>query len=104
MIYVLTPNVIAENKLRIPHLKIWLKEMDLGKKCKKTFDGNRTALKTIIKLAITAIAPVVGMALAAKSKNPGADQATISILKSISGGKVLSLTDIHGKNLRLKIM
>ena len=39
-----------------------------------------------------------------KTKNPKVGSATTNILKSISGGKVLSLTDMHGNGLRLKVM
>ena len=44
------------------------------------------------------------MAVSAKTKNPKIGQATTSILKSISGGKILSLTDMHGNGLRLEVM
>ena len=39
-----------------------------------------------------------------ESTNPKAGQATTNILNSISGGKILSLTDMHGHGLRLKVM
>ena len=42
------------------------------------------------------------MAVSAKSKKPKVGQATINILKSLSGGKILNLTDLHGNGLRLK--
>ena len=44
------------------------------------------------------------MAVAAKTKNPKAGKVTGDILKSISGGKILSLTDQNGSGLRLKVM
>ena len=44
------------------------------------------------------------MAASAKTKNPKVGQATTNILKSISGGKILSLTDMHGNGLRFKMM
>ena len=44
------------------------------------------------------------MAASAKTKNPKKGQATTNILKSISGGKILLLTDMHGHGLRLKVM
>ena len=44
------------------------------------------------------------MAVSAKTKNPKVGQATANILKSVSGDKILSLTDLHGNGLRLKIM
>ena len=43
------------------------------------------------------------MAMSAKTKNPKVGQATTIFLKSISGGKILSLTDMHGHGLILKV-
>ena len=44
------------------------------------------------------------MAISAKTKSPKVGQATTNSLKSISGGKILSLTDMHGNWLSLKVM
>ena len=44
------------------------------------------------------------MAVAAKCEIPQVGQATTLILKSISGGKLLSLSDMNGRGLRLKVM
>ena len=44
------------------------------------------------------------MAVSAKNKNPKFGQATTIILTSVSGGKILSLTDMRGRGLRLKVM
>ena len=71
---------------------------------KKIFKGSQTAWNKFLKPAINATAPFIGMAVSAKTKNPKVGQATTNILKSISGGKILSLTDIHGNGLRLKVM
>ena len=60
---------------------------------KKVFKGSKTAWNKFLKPAVNAAAPVIGMALAAKSKNPKAGQATTQILKSISGRKILTLTE-----------
>ena len=57
-----------------------------------------------MKPTINTLAPVIVMAVGAKSKNHQVGAATTNILKSISGGKFLSLTDIHGRGLRLKDM
>ena len=43
------------------------------------------------------------MTVSARTKNPQICKATSDILKSKSGGK-LSLTDMHGRGLRLKAM
>ena len=73
-------------------------------KLKSIFKGTQTAWKKFLKPAINASAPFIGMAVGAKTKNPIVAAATTNILKSISGGKVLSLTDKHGRGLRLKVM
>ena len=42
--------------------------------------------------------------MAAKTKNPQSAQITNNIIKTLPGGKILSLTDMHGRGLRLKVM
>ena len=64
----------------------------------------QTAWKKILEPAINATAPFIGMAVSAQTKNPKVGQATTNILKSISGGKICSLTDMHRRCLRLKVM
>ena len=44
------------------------------------------------------------MTFSAKTENPKVAAATTNNLKSISRGKILSLTDMHGHGLRLKVM
>ena len=44
------------------------------------------------------------MGVSARTKNPQIVRATSDILKSKSGGKNLSLTDMQGQGLRLKAM
>ena len=73
-------------------------------KLQKNFRGTQTAWNKFLKPTIIATAPFLGMAVSAKTKNPKVGQATTNILKSISGGKILSLTDIHGNGLCLKVM
>ena len=71
----------------------------------KIFRGTQTAWNKFLKPAINATAPFIVMAVSDKTKNPKVGQATTNILKSISGGKILSLTDMHsGAGLRLKVM
>ena len=73
-------------------------------KLQKIFNGTQTAWNEILKPAINASASFIGMAEGAKAKIPKVAAATTKILKSISGGKILSLTDMHGNSLRLKNM
>ena len=48
--------------------------------------------------------PLVSAAVAAKTKKPRSAQITTNTLKSSTGGKILSLTDTHGRRLGLKAM
>ena len=48
--------------------------------------------------------PLISAAIAAKKKNPQSAQITSNILKTLTGGKILSLTDMHVNGLRLKVM
>ena len=68
------------------------------------FKGTQTAWNKFLQPAVNVAAPFIGMAVSAKTKNPKVGQATTNKLKSISGGKILSLTDMHGRGLRLKVM
>ena len=71
---------------------------------KKIFKGSQTAWNKFLKPAVNVAAPFIGMAVGAKIKNPKVAQATTNNLKSISGGRVLSLTIMHGNGLRSKVM
>ena len=71
---------------------------------KKIFEGSQTAWNNFLKPTINTLSPVVAMAVGAKSKNPQVGAATTNLLKSVSGGKILSPTDMHGKGLRIKVM
>ena len=72
---------------------------------KKIFKGSQTAWNKFLKPTINTLAPVIGMAVRAKSKNKQVGAATTNILKSLTGGKTLSLTDMHSEaGLRLRVM
>ena len=64
-------------------------------KLKSILRGKQTAWTKFLKPAINATAPFTGMAVSATTKNLKVGQATTNTLKSISGGEVLSLTDMH---------
>ena len=70
----------------------------------KIFQRNTNCWNNFLKLAFRAKAPFIGMAVSAKTKTPKIGQATANVLRHISGGKVLSLTDMHGNGLRLTVM
>ena len=48
--------------------------------------------------------PLISAAVAVKTKNPQSAHTTNNLIKSLTGGKVSSLTDMHGRSLRLKVM
>ena len=86
-----------------PH-QYMLEGGSIKSKLQKISKGTQTAWNKFLKPAINATAPFTGMAVSAKTKNPIVGAATTNILKSISGGRVLNLTDLHGNGLRLKVM
>ena len=71
---------------------------------KKIFKGSQTAWSKFSKPALKIATPVISAGAAMKTKNAQSAQVTSNILKSLTGGKILSLTDMHGKGLRLKVM
>ena len=72
---------------------------------RKIFKGSQTAWNKFLRPTINTLAPVKVMAVVAKSKNKQIEAATSNILKSLTGGKILSLTDMHsGAGLRLRVM
>ena len=73
-------------------------------KLQKIFRGTQTAWNKFIKPGLKMAAPLISAAVAAKTKNSQSAQVTNSILKTLTGGKILSLTDMHGRGLRLKVM
>ena len=74
------------------------------KRLQSFFKGTQIPCNEFVKSAINAAAPVIGMALAAKSWKPAMGQTTTNTLQSISDGKFSSLTDMYANGLRLKVM
>ena len=78
---------------------------------KKFFWKGEKALSSFVEPALNIVKPALNiassyieMAVIAKTRNPKIRKATGKILKSISVGKVPSLTGLHGNGLRLKVM
>ena len=97
-------NVFARNKLLSPPKQYMLEGNGFKNTKKKVSQQSQTAWNSFLKPAVNIAAPFIGVAVGAKTKNPKFAQATTNILKSISGAKILSLTDLHGNGLRLKVM
>ena len=73
-------------------------------KLEKTFRGTKKAWDSFIKPGLKMATPLISAAVAAKTRSPQSAQITNNILKSLTGGKIFSLTDMHGRGLRLKVM
>ena len=73
-------------------------------KLQKFFRGTKKAWDSFIKPGLKMATPLISAAVAAKTKNPQSAQITNNIIKSLTGGNILSLTDMHGRGLRLKVM
>ena len=86
-----------------PH-QYMLEGGSIESKLQKLFRGTQTTWNKFIKPGLKIATPLISAAVAAKTKNPQSAQLTNSILKSLTGGRVLNLTDMHGNGLRLKVM
>ena len=73
-------------------------------KVHKIFKGIQTAWKKVLEQAVNEPTPFIGMTVSARTENPKVGQATTDFLKSISGVKVSSPTDMHRHGLILKVM
>ena len=69
----------------------------------QNFQRNKKAWYSFIKPGLRMATPLISAALSAKTEIPQSAQITNNISKSLTGGKVLSLTDMHGRGLRLKV-
>ena len=74
------------------------------RKLQKTFKRTQIAWNNFLQPALNIASPYIGMVVSARTKTSQTGKATSDILKSISGGKILSPTDMHGHGLRLKEM
>ena len=83
-----------------PH-QYMLEGGSIKSKLQKIFKGTQTTWNKYLKHVLNMASPYIGMAVSAKTKNPKFGTATTNILKSISGGKILSLTNMNsGAGLR----
>ena len=71
---------------------------------KKIFKGSQTAKNKFLKPALKIATHFISAGVFLKTKNPQSAQVTNNIIKSLTGGKILSLTDMNGNGLRLKVM
>ena len=86
-----------------PHQYI-LEGGSIKPKLQKIFGGTKKAWDSFIKPGLKMATSLISATVAAKTKSPHSIRITNKISKSLTGGKILSLTDIHGRGLRLKVM
>ena len=98
------PKCKCQKQITFSPNQFQLEGVGLKNTMKKIFRGSQTALSKFLKPTINTLAPVIGMAVGAKSKNAKVGAATTNLMKSLTVGKILSLTDMHGRGLRLKVM
>ena len=98
------PKCNCQKKIISTNKQFQLEGDGLKNTMKKIYKVSQKGWSSFLKPTINTLAPVIEMAVGAKSKNPKVGQATTNMVKSISVGKTLSLTDLHGNSLRLKVM
>ena len=87
-----------------PH-QYMLEGGSIKSRLQKIFRGTKKAWDSFIKPGLKMATPLISAAVAAKTKNPQSAQVANSILKSLTGGKISSLTDVHsGAGLILRVM
>ena len=98
------PDCKCQNLFTFSPKQFQLEGNGFTKTKKKVFKGSQKAWNLFPEPTINTLAPVIGMAVEAKSRKNQVGQATTSIQKSISRCKVLSLTDMHGNGLHFKVI
>ena len=98
------PKCKCQKQITFTPKQFQLEGGSIKSKLQKIFRGTKKAWDSFIKPGLKMATPLISAAVAAKTRNPESAQITNSILKTITGGKILSLTDMHGHGLRLKVM
>ena len=86
-----------------PH-QYMLEEGSIKSELQKIFRETKKAWDSFIKPGLKMATPIISAAVAAKTKNSQSAQVTNNILKPLTRGKILSLTDMHGQGLRLRVL
>ena len=99
-----TPKISCQMVITFTSHQYMLEGGSIKGKLQKIFRATKKAWDSFIKPCLKMATPLISAAVAAKTKNPQSAQVTSNILKSLTGGKILSLIDMHGRGLRLKLM
>ena len=98
------PKCVCQKMITFTPNQFQLEGGSINSKLQKIFKGSQTAWNNFFKPGLKMATPLISAAVAAKTKNPQSAQVANTILKSLTGGKILSLTVMHGRGLRLKAM
>ena len=98
------PKCKCQKQITFTPKQFQIERGSIQSKLQKVFRGTQTAWNKFLKRAVNVAAPFIGRAASAKTQNLNVGQATTNILRIMSGGKIWSLTDIHGNGFRLKVM
>ena len=95
------PKCNCQKQITFTTKQFQLEGRSIESRLQKIFNGTQSAWNKFLKPALNIAGPYIGMAVRAKTKILNVGQATTNILRSIIGGKNLSLTDMHsGASLR----
>ena len=70
----------------------------------KIFKETEKMWNNFIKPGLKIATPNISAGIAAKTNNPQSAQSPSKNLKSLTGGKILSLTDTYGHGVRLEVI
>ena len=98
-----TPICRCQKQITFNPRQFLLQGSRFKKKVWKMFPGIQTTWNNFSKPAVNVAALFVGMAVSAETKNLQFAQVATNVFRSISGSKNLSLTDMHGHGLRLRV-
>ena len=98
------PKCKCQKQITFSPRQFQLEECSIKSTLKSIFRGTKTAWYKFLKPAMKVANPIISAGVAAKTKNPQSVQTTSNILKSLTGAKILSLTDLYGRGLSLKVI
>ena len=102
MTFVINQNVNVKSKLLLLQSNFNWKVVVLRIQWKKYSKVSKKCWIYCFKPGLKIATLVITAGIVAKMKTPQACQVTSNILKSLTGGKNLSLTDMHGRCLTIK--
>ena len=98
------PKCNCQKQITFTPTQFQLEGASIKSKIQKFFRGTQTTWNITHKPGLKMATPLISANIAVKTKNPQSARITSNNIKSLIGGKSLSLTDMHGHGLRLKVL